>query len=643
MKGLLGTLAAPSGTLMGRFVAIWNRNGEQVDKTLAGAMLEAEVNPLSDGRDVWSCESICLAHEHFWLTPEEVGEQQPLVDLLTGCVFTGSVRLDNRAELIPLLANAEPQASQVSDARLLLLAYLRWGSDCPTRLLGDFAFVIWDPREQRVFAARDPLGAEDLLYTMDTDHLLIASTVSMLLRHPAVRPELNEEMVAKYLALLSDDEINTYYQGIVHLPPAHSMTVDATGVQQRRYWEVDPGRQIHYKTPGEYAEHFRALLMEAVRCRLRLAGPVGVSLSGGLDSTTLACLAAQLLPGLDSRPDALRCYSYVFDAYPACDEREYIEPVINQASAHFPTQSVMVNGDHLYPRLLDEDWPVEQEGPAQDPYLYLLRAILASARAHGTRALLSGFVGDDLYAGDIYLFADLMMEGRFGSIWKILQKQGSRLNIKQDMLTHGLFAAAPRSLKKAYRALHPAKPGWLGWIPAEFARSQGLSAVSQAFSANPRFKKPGQVERYHELFHTGYAAGVCGYNRLAWEFGLVFLFPYFDRRVVEFALALPTSQVGLPGYSRRILRNATRDILPEKVRQRASKTSFVDLSDQGIYSNSWSKIGEILTHPQVVARGWVSQDWLSHELARETRTQEGYVFWLVLCLELWLRHEWQAG
>lgn len=130
---------------------------------------------------------------------------------------------------------------RLSDAAIILQSYLLWGKDCLKHFLGDFALLIWDPREQWLFGARDVLGAKDLVYHVGGGVVLIASSVPMLLTHSGIQPILNESMIFKYLALNYGDEENTFYQGIFHVPPmAHYILVKKDVYQLERYWQIDP-------------------------------------------------------------------------------------------------------------------------------------------------------------------------------------------------------------------------------------------------------------------------------------------------------------------------------------------------------------------------------------------------------------------
>ena len=625
---------------MSLILAIWNRNGEPVDENLLRSMLAVDANPESDGQEIWQHGAVALGQQHFWITPEDQNQPQPRLDGESGYVITCAARLDNRPEIIHALGLDQVPVSSLSDADLILKVYRRWDTECATHLLGDFAFVIWDPTQQRMFAARDALGCQDLHYFLNQNYVMLATRLNVLLEHPAVQPRLNETKMAEYLAVCWGDDVNTFYDSIYHLPPAHCLLVTSENSRLWCYWQIDPGNTIQYAQPEQYAEHYRELIKESLRARLRSAYPVGISLSGGLDSSSLACLAAEVLAETPAPEGRLGSYSYVFDKYTNCDERVYIQPVLEQAKDLYPILPKMVKGDLLWPRPFDEDWLNLRDYPGQDPYYYLVQAILQAAHQDGVRVLLSGFYGDDLYSGSEYWLANSLMRGHLRQAARLLVQAARQGSLKWNLLELNLRGMLPTGLKKKYRGLRPRTPEWVEWISPQLAARTGLASLNNPADTQPKFRLPGQQARYSSLFSIGYPESFSGYQIFGWESGVEFVFPFADRRIVEFLLALPGEQVGLPGLSRRILREAMKGRLPEPVRQRQGKTDFFALFDKGVYEEAFPSITKTLSHSQVLERGYLRKDWLTGELERKTNTREGLILWLALSVETWLQKYW---
>ena len=241
---------------------------------------------------MYSSGPVALGHCHFWITPEEVGERQPVG--LTGSpfkiVFDG--RLDNRAELICRLSILPAEGHLLSDASLILNAYDRWSEHCFEYMIGEFALVIFDEQSKSLVCARDSLGDRTLFYSANGSRIVIASEAQAVADAVGLANSLNENAVAHYFASKVPQDGQTLLNGVYELLPATVMLVDASGQRSQRYWQPDLSRKIRDRSDNEYAEEFRVLLDDSVRCRLRSTAPVGVLMSGGLNSTSVACLAA---------------------------------------------------------------------------------------------------------------------------------------------------------------------------------------------------------------------------------------------------------------------------------------------------------------------------------------------------------------
>ena len=223
---------------MSAIAAIFNRDGPPVARETLLQMSTARPGRGPEGHNTWRNGCVGMAHQHFWITPEEWGETQPLSD--GDYAISCDVRLDNRQQLAVALQLDASQVKNYSDAAFILLCYRKWGVNCLTHLLGDFAFVIWDARQQRLFFARDALGARDICYYLDNHICLVASEISQLLVHPTVPVKINERRVAAFLANLLDTPAETFYSEIQYLPPAHAMVVSREEARIWRHWDVDP-------------------------------------------------------------------------------------------------------------------------------------------------------------------------------------------------------------------------------------------------------------------------------------------------------------------------------------------------------------------------------------------------------------------
>jgi len=226
-------------------------------------------------------------------------------------VLTADACIDNRDELIVTIVTlglADRPPAEIADSQLILAAYEKWGEYCPEKLLGDFAFAIWDERKQVLFCARDHFGVKPFCYHQSEQFFVFASEIKALLCLPGVPCQLNEARVADYLEVLFEDKAMTFYQHILRLPPGHSITVGREETRLRSYWSLDPERELRLGSDEEYAE--------AMRCRLRSAFPIGSMLSGGLDSSSITCVARKLLAQNGGR--RLHTFSAIFESLTRC-------------------------------------------------------------------------------------------------------------------------------------------------------------------------------------------------------------------------------------------------------------------------------------------------------------------------------------
>ena len=272
------------------------------------AMLERR-GPERTGK--WRDSKIGLGHTLLATTPELLFEKQPFEHAETGCVITADVRLDNRIELNEALALRKPLES-TGDAEIILLAYLAWGEDCVNRLLGDFAFAIWDPRHQMLFCARDHFGMRPLYYHHSPgQRFLFASDARAILVLPQVPYRINEGRVADFLVPEFEwyDYTSTFFEERVSSPtgpPGDRYIFRHLDVAE--YWRVQPGPELGQLSDDDYREGFVDVFTKAVDARLRAPhGKVGSMLSGGMDSGSIAAIATDVLAKRGGGP--LRTFS----------------------------------------------------------------------------------------------------------------------------------------------------------------------------------------------------------------------------------------------------------------------------------------------------------------------------------------------
>lgn len=265
------------------FLAVFNAAGAPVDGEMIGAADECRTI-VSPSRQIVLTWRLPVADQ-------ETKDARHAVEFNGQMHLLGRIRLDRRDELSSLLGASEAD----SDARLCLKAYADWGEDCVERLYGDFCFVIWDEGRRRLFGARDQLGVRPLFHARAGANWFVGNSLDVVARQSGLTHDLDDFWIADFLTgpyCLDIDR--TVYKHVKRLAPAHLLAVSQDGGVIRKYWTLDPKEPIFYRHPSQYIDHFHQVLARAIKDRLPDAGRVGVSMSGGLDSTTLAAKAVEV-------------------------------------------------------------------------------------------------------------------------------------------------------------------------------------------------------------------------------------------------------------------------------------------------------------------------------------------------------------
>lgn len=631
---------------MSGIAGVFYRDGRVVDRPDVERMVESIGHRGPDGSGVWCEGAVGLGHRMLWTTPESLQERLPLVDQRRDLAITADARIDNRGELMAALGLEGSNRAAMSDSELILRAYEEWGERCPERLLGDFAFVIWDGRRQVVFCARDHFGVKPFYYYCSPHAFVFASEIKALLCLQEVPRRLNETRVADYLVPMLEDKTITFYQDILRLLPAHIMIVDRDGIHLRPYWALDPSRELRPGSDAEYADAFRELFTDAVRCRLRSAFPVGSMLSGGLDSSSIVCVARNLLAGNGAGP--LHTFSAVFDDVPECDERPYIHAVLAEGGlvAHY------VCGDQLGP-LTDLDRVLYHEDePFYAPNLFLHWGLYSAARQHAVRVLLDGLDGDTSVSHGLGLLPELAAAGR----WKTLAAEVIGLSKR--------FNRSPWSIL-SHHAIKPLVPivfqqAWCALCGGSRAKRAFSAFLSPAFALRIGFKRRFEILRGPRIRHVrtskeghyrGLTAGLIPYalevaDRAAAGFGIEARYPFFDRRLVEFCLALPPEQKIRRGWTRLVLRTAMAGILPAEVQWRGGKSDLSPNFIRGLLSFHREILDRVMTEDTGLLGEFVNIEHVceaSRRYLSQRSEEDALTIWKVATLAWWLRRAARAS
>lgn len=637
---------------MSAIVGIYYRDGRPVAHSDLERMVESVAHRGPDGSDAWSDGPVGLGHQMLRTTPESLHERLPFANRTGDLAITADARIDNRDELIGQLCLDERPSGETTDSQLILAAYEKWGERCPEKLLGDFAFAIWDGRKQALFCARDHFGVKPFYYYSSGQAFVFATEIKALLCLPEVPRRLNEVMVADHLTSACDDVASTFYQDVLRLPPAHSMMVNRERTQLRSYWSLDPSRELRLGSDEEYAEGLRELFTEAVNCRLRSAYPVGSTLSGGLDSSSITCVARKLLA--ERGDQRLHTFSLVFDEVTECQERQYIDAVLAQGGLepHF------VHGDQVGP-LTDIDrvhWHTDEALFGGNTFL--VWALNTAANRQGIRVLLDGFDGDSTISHGTGYFIELALSDRwlafaeeargytrhFGvSPWKLLQWYAWHYRIEPVVSRYQALRLSVRIWRGLLRrARYLRNPPPRPIINSHFIQNISLAERPQAarktWSGRPRTER----EAHYRRLAWGVQADILEVNdNAAAAFSLEKRYPFWDKRLVEFCLALPPEQKLQQGWIRMVQRRAMAGILPKEVQWRGGKTDMSPNFEHGLIAFERELLEEaILQNPTVIEK-YVDVSALRETYqrfaSREAKEDDVIPMWRAVTLALWLQ------
>jgi asparagine synthase (glutamine-hydrolysing) len=614
---------------------VYRLDGRPVDVSLLKRLLAAVAHRGPDGEGCWTDGPIGLGHRIFCTTPESLAEKQPLLDESGALCLALDGRIDNRAELTAWLRAAGVHLRTDTDAELVLQSYGLWGDGCTLRIVGDFAFAIWDRRRRRLFCARDPLGIRPFYYRGDGLTFIWGSELRQLLDTVPVGPELNEGVIGEYLSSRLVDNNETLYRGILRLPPGHVLTVEDGRVGTTRYFDIDPRRAIRYRSDDQYAEHFSEIFREAVRCRLRSVTPVAVFLSGGLDSSSIVGVAARLARDGHVPGPGFEAYSLDFTRADA-DERGWIDDVAKMWE--LPVHHV--TADHAVPPSLAEQVADLRDFPDL-PNTHPWGLLLAEAQRRGARTALWGYGGDEWLTGDTAHCADLFRRLRLVALARRVRDDVRSLNKLggppvglADAIRWCVFPLVPRPAKRLVRRLR----SWdvPDWIAPDFARRVGLQERLARNADTPRFPTFAQRAIYRQLQSGWSAAEYEMVDRFETRRSMESRFPFNDRRLIEFVLALPEEQRWRGTETKFILRRAARDVLPSSIARRTTKGDFTYL-----YAASLEREGaeETFAHLRLEADGFVRGERV-REMHRRFRGGDlGCLgtLWMILATESWYR------
>jgi asparagine synthase (glutamine-hydrolysing) len=584
--------------------------------------------PYGPDREGYICEdNVAILYCAFHNTKESHREIQPHVSA-SGTVLTWDGRLDNRDELMGRLRTEV--GCESTDSEIVAAAFARWNVAAFALLVGDWALSIWQPKQQSLILAKDFVGTRHLFYSLANGRVTWCTILDPLVLFAGCAFELEEEYLAGWLSFFPAPHL-TPYRGIQAVPPASFIQFSKSTQRTVRYWDFDGSARISYRTDKEYEEHFRAVFSSSVRRRLRSDRPVLAELSGGMDSSSIVCVADDIIGRSEAETVGLDTVSYYDDSEPNWNERPYfniVEEKRGRAGRHIDTSSRAP----LQYRFADDTFAATPSAGGQKAAVR--KAFDAFIDSHGARVLLSGIGGDEVTGGvptPIPELADLVA----GVHMRTLTHRLKLWALKKRMPWFYLLYEVIREFLPPALTRPEHIPGWLqpGFVERNRAALSGYEKRLTLTGALPSFQETlSTVEILRRQLSS-----------LALPMGPTYetRYPFLDRDLLEFLLAVPPDQLVRPGQRRSLMRRALADTVPQSILDRRRKAFVVrgpaiaasmlsnfqadgsmlcsqfGLVDEGLFAQNHALTREGHEIPIVpVARTLLIESWLKHAVLR---------------------------
>lgn len=553
-------------------------------------------------------------------------------------VFNGEIY--NHAELRPGLEAKGHKYRSHSDTETIIHLYEEYGRDLVKHLRGMFAFAIWDTKKRRLLLARDRLGIKPLYYRRTRSEILFGSEIKTILSYPGVKANLNREGIPEYLAFgyLAGDE--SFFKDIYKLPPGHTAELSESGdMDIQRYWELGDREDDGGKPEQYYVHRYREMLEDAVSSHLMSDVPLGMFLSGGLDSSAVAALAKRMRGG------ALQTFSVGYT------EEKYSElPYAQQVADYIGSEhrEVRISRDDFFgalPKLIwHEDEPLM--GPASVP-LYFVAEL---ARRH-VKVVLSG-EGADETLGGYSRYPWTLLNQRAHAFYRFLPS-GLRRWVRSEIKDgNWLKADLRRKLQHSFfgRDGDKYESIYFDNFYSAFAADEQGSLLNEhlqpkngnAYEHSLKFLDSREGSLLHRLLYTDIKSYLVELlmkqDQMSMAASIESRVPFLDHPLVEFTATIPAKYLTQQMSGKWILKNAVSDLLPDSITFR-KKMGFPTPFNEWMSGGGLDVLEAQVTGPRALARGMFQESALKRLFEEQRRGHRSNFdrIWRLLNLELWQR------
>lgn len=607
---------------------ILNFDGRAADRAFLGKLSSVTEQYGPDGGSTYVDGSLGMVYRAFHTTLESRLERQPRRSS-QGIVITWDGRLDNRDELMPQVW--DDLRDDRTDVAIVMAAYEKWGTDCFYKLIGDWALSIWNSHDQELLLARDYLGVRHLYYYPKNNSVIWCTNLATMVLLSDMQFTLNEEYIAGFLALWPEAHL-TPYREIQSVPPGKFVRIRDAEATINSYWSFDTKRQIRYKTDTEYEEHFWHVFRQAVRRRLRCDSPILAELSGGLDSSSIVCMADDIITKGEAEVPRLDTTSRYDPEEPGGDERPYftkVEQKRGRTGVHVDVSKCSKTFPLRFHEFVATPGSFGNAPPQHQDEATVAQQMLDH------RVLLSGTGGDEFTGGvpdPRPQLADLLVQFHLRELADQLMAWSLAKRIPWIQLFYrSLALLVPLSLWKRLTQANKPEP----WLAAQFASRYRRTMRKMASSGSFAFRLPSQIDHgqtlvvmARQMASTPPPLWGCQERR----------YPFLDRSLVEFLTSIPADQLLRPGQRRSLLRRAFANLVPHEVLSRATKATS-SRSYMTSFDMQWPQIENLLVSSVSSNLGYINGCEFLNALraAKNGKTPNLVRLLRGLSLELWLQ------
>lgn len=625
-------------------VGVLSVNQTRPIERIVQAMNDTIVHRGPDGSGIYHDNAICLGHRRLAIIDPEHGKQ-PLstLDGRYTVVFNGEIYnyLELRRELISLGYPIQ----HYSDTEVVPYAYAHWGKDCVNHFRGMFAFALWDKERQTLFCARDRVGIKPFYYYANGESFVFASEIKAILASGFIDPAVSQQGLQDYVTFQFCLHSDTLFKHIFKLPPAHTMTIcndnGVLNIQTQEYWKLNYENSL-VQSEKYYNDNLLALLEESMNLHLRSDVPIGAHLSGGLDSSAVACLAARILG--DNR---LKTFTGAFREGREFDETEYAKIAAKAINADY--QEIYISGDDfssLLPKLIYHmDEPLA--GPGLIPQYHV-----SKLAADHVKVVLGGQGGDELYVGYARYFVAYLEKCLATSIWPEQKKLSPEyslaaiapnlplLNNYKPMLKHFFSEGLFDTDDKRYFRLTDRREGSEGvYSSGIFDNFTGFERFQQVFN------QPNTDSLINKMLHFDLKASLPALlhveDRTSMAASIESRVPLLDHKIIEFLASVPAHIKFANGKTKHLFRETIQNVIPPAILNRTDKKGFPVPLNHWIKGAAKEFIEDLLFSSRTANRGIFDQKQLT--ILYRNNPQFSRSLWGAICLELWFRTFIDAG